>query len=297
MWVQAEPAEHSSTGEARENKGGIRMDERNNGGYYGSQNGQTPEQQQKSAEQILAATSLAGHAGLGMNGGTGNINFVQPQGFAPDVPGAGDTITVQRYNITIGAMLFYGFLANAILLFAFSDKITRLAAQNYPVFFAVYIIGCLLGMVICSKTENPVVGFIGYNMMVVPMGLFLTPLFATFDFNTIRFAFCVMCVITMVFIGLAYAYPQLFMSMGKMLFTILIVGLASELVLLLLGYTSGIFDFVFVILFCGYIGYDWAIAQKQQKTTPNAIRVAYMMYVDMINLLVRLLRILAKNRD
>ena len=78
------------------------MDERNNGGYYGSQNGQTPEQQQKQAEQMIAATSLANHAGLMMTGG---VTYTQSQAYAPDVPGAGDTITVQRYNMTIGAML------------------------------------------------------------------------------------------------------------------------------------------------------------------------------------------------
>lgn len=270
------------------------MDERNNGGYYGSQNGQTPEQQQRQAEQILAATSAMGHAGFAMNGSAG---FAQPQAYAPDVPGAGDTITVQRYNMTIGAMLLYGFLVNAIMCFVFGEKISTFAKDYLPIIVVAYIVGGLLGMVICSKTESPVVGFIGYNLIVVPMGLFLTPVFALFEFETIRFAFCIMCVVTLVVIGLAYAYPQFFVSMGRTLLTLLFVGLAGEFVLWLLGYSSGIFDFVFIAVFSGYIGYDWAIAQKQQKTTPNAIRCAYMMYVDMINLLIRLLRILAKNRD
>ncbi len=273
------------------------MDERNNGGYYGSQNGQTPEQQQRQAEQMLAATSAMGHTGFAMNGGAG---FAQPQAYAPGVPGVpgiGDTITVQRYNMTIGAMLLYGFLVNAIMCFVFGEKISTFASHNLPIIVVAYIVGSLLGMVICSKTESPVVGFIGYNLIVVPMGLFLTPVFALFEFETIRFAFCIMCVVTLVVIGLSYAYPQFFVSMGRTLLTLLVLGIVGELVLWLLGYSSGIFDFVFIAVFCGYIGYDWAIAQKQQKTTPNAIRCAYMMYVDMINLLIRLLRILAKNRD
>ncbi|MCR5375354.1 MAG: Bax inhibitor-1 family protein [Lachnospiraceae bacterium] len=270
------------------------MDERNNGGYYGNQDGQTPEQQQRQAEQMLAATSAMGHAGFGMNGGAG---FAQPQGYAPGVPGAGDTITVQRYNMTIGAMLLYGFLVNAIMCFVFGDRIMSFAKEGLPVIVISYFVGSILGMVVCNKTENPVVGFIGYNLIVVPMGLFLTPLFSMFEFSTVRFAFCIMCVVTLVVIGLSYAYPQFFLSMGRTLLTLLVLGIVSELVLWLLGYSSGIFDFVFIAIFCGYIGYDWAIAQKQQKTTPNAIRCAYMMYVDMINLLIRLLRILAKNRD
>ncbi|MBO4685477.1 MAG: US12 family protein [Lachnospiraceae bacterium] len=272
------------------------MDERNNGGYYGSQNGQTPEQQQRQAEQMIAATSLANHAGVMMTGG---VTYTQSQGYAPDVPGAGDTITVQRYNLTIGAMLLYGFLVNAIMCFVFYDRIKDFADNHLPIIVAAYVVGALLGMVICSKSENPVVGFIGYNLIVVPMGLFLTPVLGTIQFETVRYAFCIMCVVTLVIIGLAYAYPQFFTSIGRTLLTLLFVGLAGEFVLFLLGsdYSSGIFDFVFIAIFCGYIGYDWAIAQKQQKTTPNAIRCAYMMYVDMINLLIRLLRILAKNRD
>ena len=104
-------------------------------------------------------------------------------------------------------------------------------------------------------------------------------------------------VIMMLMIGLAYLYPQFFKSIGRMLFSCLLIGLIAEVVMWAFGNTSGVFDFFFVGIFAAYIGYDWAMAQSRAKTRTNAVRCAYMIYVDLINLLIRLIRILAKNRD
>jgi FtsH-binding integral membrane protein len=57
-----------------------------------------------------------------------------------------------------------------------------------------------------------------------------------------------------------------------------------------------IIDWIVVIIFCGYIGYDWARANNIPKTFDNAVDSAAALYIDMINLFVRILRILGRRK-
>ena len=58
-----------------------------------------------------------------------------------------------------------------------------------------------------------------------------------------------------------------------------------------------IYDFLVAALFSLYIGYDWARANQCQKTLDNAVDLATSLYLDIINLFVRILSILSRNRD
>ena len=238
------------------------------------------EKQARSTTAVLATTSAAVHSSF--------------NNLPTDVEG-GTLTPVEKFNMIIGVMLLYGFAVNAILCFVLKDFIIE--GLSPVAMMVIYIVGVIAGMVICRKAKSAVVGFIGYNLIVVPMGIFLTPLLSLYNIGTIRYEFCVMGVCMMLMIGLAHLYPQFFLSIGRMLLSCLIIGIVGELIMWCVGLSSGLFDFLFIGIFMAYIGYDWAMAQRVNKTTTNAICCAYMIYVDLINLLVRLLRILSKNRD
>ncbi len=55
-------------------------------------------------------------------------------------------------------------------------------------------------------------------------------------------------------------------------------------------------DGAVALLFCGYIGYDWARANQIPKTVDNAIDSAAALYMDIINLFLRILRIMGRSR-
>ena len=46
-----------------------------------------------------------------------------------------------------------------------------------------------------------------------------------------------------------------------------------------------------------YIGVDWVRANSVQRTTTNAIAAASALYLDIINIFLRVLRILARSRS
>jgi FtsH-binding integral membrane protein len=96
---------------------------------------------------------------------------------------------------------------------------------------------------------------------------------------------------------LSMVFPRLFLSIGPALGIALLVSILAELVLMLVGgVVYGVFDFVVAAIFCGYIGYDWAVAQRRQFTTDNAIDSACALYLDIVNLFIRLLAIFGKRR-
>ena len=66
-----------------------------------------------------------------------------------------------------------------------------------------------------------------------------------------------------------------------------LLGGAGELIFLWVG--AGIFTL--------YIGYDWYKAQAYPKTLDNAVDSALDLYLDIINLFLKILRILAKARS
>jgi len=67
--------------------------------------------------------------------------------------------------------------------------------------------------------------------------------------------------------------------------------------MMFLGANLGIIDYIVVLIFCGYIGYDWARANACAKTVDNAVDMAAELYVDIINLFIRILSILARSND
>lgn len=209
-----------------------------------------------------------------------------------------DEIAPQTYNSIIGATLLYGFIINMIMVACLGDFAM---SMNPIVFLIVYIVMAISGSIMVRKSDNPVISFIGYNLIVVPMGLCLTIvinayLYAGYE-TTIIAAFLLTTIVTLVMMGLGAMFPTFFLSIGRTLGISLLITVVAEFVLYFIGIQLSIFDYVVVLLFCGYIGYDWAKANTQIKTVDNAVDSACELYLDIINLFLRLLRILARAND
>ena len=94
---------------------------------------------------------------------------------------------------------------------------------------------------------------------------------------------------------LAVAYPKFFLSIGRGLFIAFISVIVVEMLLYFItGKNPGIFDFLVVGIMAGYIGYDWARAQALPKTLDNAVDSAAALYVDIVILFLRLLRLFSR---
>ena len=97
--------------------------------------------------------------------------------------------------------------------------------------------------------------------------------------------------------ALATMKPTFFLGLGRTLFIAFIATFICQIgFMLFTGRVPGMFDAAFVLIFSGYLGYDWARAQHLPKTVDNAIDCAVALYMDIVILFLNLLRLFSDRR-
>lgn len=211
--------------------------------------------------------------------------------------GLPDSVSARTFNVVMCAVLFWGFLVNAAMVYFLGDMMMAVAARiKWWMWLLAYAVPTLAGIIIAARSTNPFISFVGYNLVVLPIGLMLAMLLPMFPVEIIFKAMVLTAIVTLTMLVLAVTAPQFFLGLGRTLFVALLVGLLAEVVAtFLLGYRGMLFDWLFVIIFSGYIGYDVARSQAFPKTLDNAVDSALDIYLDIINLFIRLLSILSRN--
>ncbi len=207
----------------------------------------------------------------------------------------GESLVSDRlYNAIIGAVLLWGFLVNAYMCYYWSDDIVQWEPMGIVIGC---FISCLLGVALIRKSKSALISFLGYNFIVVPIGMVLSIVLTQFDPELIFRAIVATAIVTAVMLLASTLYPQMFLGLGRTLGFALITVLIVELIMIFFfRTTSTVFDWIVVLIFCGYIGYDWSVANQYQKTVDNAVDSAADLYLDIINLFLRILRIMGKKR-
>ena len=199
----------------------------------------------------------------------------------------------RNYNITIGMTLMWGFALN--LLTVMTVPVDVIMAIPEWMLLVGYFICVIAGTMMFSSSDNPVVSFAGYNLVAIPIGIVLTPFILSFDPEIVQQALMVTTGFTGLMMALGTVYPKFFLSIGRTLMMSLISVIVIELMLaFVFGMSLAIMDWVVALIFCGYIGYDWARANQIPKTLDNAIDSAAALYLDIINLFIRILSILGR---
>ncbi|MDP6933753.1 MAG: Bax inhibitor-1 family protein, partial [Myxococcota bacterium] len=199
----------------------------------------------------------------------------------------GDEIDDRTYNLIIGGVLLWGFFLNFWMVQNIPAELVM--GINQWVFMGGYFLCVIAGSVIYTRSDNPVVSFMGYNLVVLPLGLVLVRMLPFFDQHMITQAFLQTGAITGMMMILATANPKFFLGLGRTLFIALICTVVVEVGLMIfMGGSPAIMSWIVVGIFSAYIGYDWARAQSLPKTADNAVDCAAALYMDIIILFIRL---------
>ena len=210
--------------------------------------------------------------------------------------GIGDQISARRYNAVMLLTLVWGFLVNAAMVEYLSIPVMRLFSGVSPLWiFVGYFVLAIAGIFISARSTNPWISFLGYNLLVLPIGVMLCFILPGFPVEIVTKALLLTGIVTATMTLMGLIRPQIFLGLGRTLFIALLVGIVAELVAtFLLHYTGSAFDWLFVILFSAYIGYDVARSQVYPKTVDNAVDCALDIYLDIINIFIRLLALLSR---
>jgi len=197
------------------------------------------------------------------------------------------------YNVVIGLTLMWGFAINWLMVV--NIPVASINSINPIVFFVGYLGSCFLGIYLFKKSASPMVSFIGYNFVVVPFGLIINLVVSQYNPDIVVQAIRVTGMVTFVMMVLGSMYPAFFNKISGGLTIALFCVVIVELIEIFIFNTHhGILDWIVAIIFCGYIGYDWARANAIPKTYDNAIDSAAALYMDIINLFLRIVRILGR---
>ena len=198
-----------------------------------------------------------------------------------------------KYNLTIGAVLLWGFFVNWLLVVNVDPQFLR--SINTFLFLLLYFGSAWYGIRMFTTSDDPLKSFIGYNFVVVPFGLVINMVVSQYSTEIVQEAIQVTGGVTAIMMILGAAYPAFFKRISGALGVALIAVIIIELFqIFILGMHSNWLDWAVAAIFCGYIGYDWGRANQIPKTLDNAVDSAAALYMDIINLFLRVLRILGR---
>lgn len=208
---------------------------------------------------------------------------------------SGEILSHTMYNLAIGLTLAWGFFVNWLMVRSIpAEALLRI----HPLLFIVGYMACAFGGVaLFTKSDNPLISFIGYNLVVLPFGLVVNVVVSRYNSAVVLDAIRITGIATLLMMVLGTMFPRFFQRIVGALTIALIAVIIVELVeVFIFKMHHGILDWIVAVIFCGYIGYDWGRANRIPKTLDNAIDSAAALYMDIIILFLRILSILGRRR-
>ncbi|MDO4977987.1 MAG: Bax inhibitor-1 family protein [Eubacteriales bacterium] len=205
-------------------------------------------------------------------------------------------ISDKAYNGIMGATVLYGIIVNVIICGLVGNTYAYI---NPLVFLIGYFVCAFAGIFIANKSKNPAISFLGYNLVVIPLGLMISTMvyaYGGISSLVVIEAFFYTMMITIVMVAMSILFPQFFSKIGGFLFAGLLGIVITEVVLMLFHIPQIATSWMAAILFSLYIGYDFYRSQQFAKTVDNAVDCALDIYLDIANLFVRLLQILGRRK-
>lgn len=211
---------------------------------------------------------------------------------------------VQSFNKTLAATFFWMFLgvASTAIIAAityYSGAFIDVAMSGWGLILAIQIgIALIMGLLIHKMP----VGLTTFLFFVYSMvtGLTFSFIFAAFELTTITQALIATSALYGVLAYLGYRTEADISSLGRILFITLIIGLVVTVINIFVGseMVDIVLDWVILAVFAGLTFYDVnrlkVMAQTGMETERVAIYGAFQLYLDFINIFLRILSIMGR---
>ena len=204
-------------------------------------------------------------------------------------------------NLFVFATCFFTALGVGATMFA--SLVSQTWGLNIPFLLAVLVIG-IIGVVIAIKSDNPIISLTGYMMVAIPFGLMLGPIVAMYTEASVARVFFVTTAMVVALGIVGAVIPDSLEGLGSYLFAGLIALLVGYFIIPIAGIFGlpiqqalNIWDGIGILIFAGYVVYDLNRAMRIPYTLDNAIDSALAIYLDWVNIFIRLLELTGKKKD
>lgn len=157
-------------------------------------------------------------------------------------------------------------------------------------------IGGIICMSIARSKESLPLGLMGYALFSLTFGFTTSLALSYYSLDSISMAFTATAAIMVVFGVAGMAFPKFFARLQGICVLGLLSVMVIELALMFMGVQQSVTDIAVILLFCGFIGYDVYRASVAVPTFTNALWYAIELYLDILNVFLRILQIFG-NRD
>jgi FtsH-binding integral membrane protein len=207
----------------------------------------------------------------------------------------GDSLSSRQYAWALGAALTW-----AVFLVALSARISYNWSYGLGLVLFTFIFS-IIGIVIFNHSDSPVVSLIGVSILSFFMGLSIGPVLSYYQVGGVMSALVLTVFVTIGMAILGALLPDKIIRYSGVLFVgllILLVGYLSSILLSIFGISApfGILDWFGLIIFSLYIWYDWARAMKLPKTLNNAIDVSGALIIDIVNVFLDIIDVVARRK-
>ena len=208
-------------------------------------------------------------------------------------------ISVRAYNLIMAGLILIGFtVMGAGSMWARTLSFQLMLANNFLLLGFGPLIASIVGIIMMSVAagrQSTGLSLTGFAVFVAGFGITAGVGLASYGLPTINTAFFATAGITAVAGIAGLMFPVFFRRIGGILLSVLIGVVLVEIVLMFMGVSQTVTDWIVVAVFSGFIAYDFNRAASLEPTVPNAVLSASNLFVDIVNILLRLARIFSRD--
>ena len=202
------------------------------------------------------------------------------------------------YVMLISALTFTGVIASLI-----SAQITMHMdpkSEDNWMLGLVVLVSAFAGMALADRAKHPATALLGYAMIVIPFGLLLGPVLATYTTASVVKVLLLVSVLVVVLGIIGTSIPQSMEHLGGAILVGLIALLVAIFVTPFIARVFGIdyemmkdwVSWAGVLLFSGITIYDFNRMMHIPRTFKNVVDVSIAIYLNFINIVVFLLEVM-----
>jgi FtsH-binding integral membrane protein len=211
--------------------------------------------------------------------------------------GAG-TLSDRTFMFVLGLYVTIGLAASAYTAaFTYTWQ-----PQNAWIYMFIGLLIPLGGIYISFKSPNWLISTIGYAMVFIPMGAILGPFVALYQMSSVIQAVVITLLMSCGLWFIGTIFPPIVKNWAGYIIAMLLVLIAGDVargVMPAFGIQPvilGIWPWVGIALFSALIVYDVNKAMNGRKTMDDAADGAVAIYLDIVNIFVRVLEVTAKKK-
>lgn len=170
-------------------------------------------------------------------------------------------------------------------------------------FFLGILAVAMAGVFIAHSSDNPVVSVLGYSLVAGPFGLLLGPVLAMYESSSITTVFALTCLVVLVLGLVGVMIPNNLAPWGLWLTGGLLLIIIAQFMLPVLASfglpvseAMTLIDWIALVIFGGLVIFDLNRAVRLPFTHDNAIDSAVAIYLDFINIFIRLLSLMGQKK-